>query len=178
MKSMGKKNCDVKKMFVTFMVVRSLNTPKFLLLLTAIFYFSSTLQSNNLPLSYMPKAISHLPNDEQWTLAKTIDKVDFYYIIKECKGEKTVFLKLNNKNKYAVKVSWKEVFQTLQKANVEGVNGKKEITLTAGQTLQGNCDNNDETVAKEFVIPSSKINPAFKADVSGYGVTDVSVSRN
>ncbi len=110
---------------------------------------------------------------ESWKLVKTVDNVDFFYLIKDCKGERTVFLKLNNKNKHAVKVSWNEVFETQQKVTVKGLNGKKTLTLAAGQTLQAGCDN---AVAKECIIPASKISPAFKADVSKYEITDVSVS--
>lgn len=174
---MVKKICDVKKSSVAkWLASQSPHLQRAVLLLAVLFFFTAPLQSGNgkHASSSTNQVTTRINSDEQWTLAKSTDKVDIYYVIKDCKGQKTVFLKVDNKNSYAVKVSWKEKFQTLQKVTVDGASAK-QLVLNAGETIQASCDND---AAKECVIAASQVTPAFKADVSKYDVADVSVSKN
>ncbi|MBV4358352.1 hypothetical protein [Pinibacter aurantiacus] len=174
---MVKKICDARKSSVAkWLASQSPHLQKAVLLLAVSFCFAAPLQSGNgkHASSSTNKIISQSNSDEQWTLAKSTDKVDIYYVIKDCKGQKTVFLKVDNKNNYAVKISWKEKFETQQKVTVEGATGK-QLVLAAGETIQANCDND---TAKECVIAASQVTPAFKADVSKYDVANLSVSKN
>jgi hypothetical protein len=52
------------------------------------------------------------PIELNWQFDKTASGVDFFYAISSCDGQDVVFLKMKNKNKYSVEISWKEVFQT------------------------------------------------------------------
>jgi|GEM_PF-1557298 len=174
---MVKKIFDARKSSVAkWLASQSPHLLRAVLLLAVSFCFTSSLQSGNgkHASSSTNKNISKPNADEQWTLAKSTDKVDIYYVIKDCKGQRTVFLKVDNKNNYAVKVSWKEKFETQQKVTVEGAAGK-ELVLAAGATIQATCDNDN---AKECVISASQVTPAFKADVSKYDVSSLSVSKN
>jgi hypothetical protein len=176
-KSMVKKICDVKKSSVAkWLASQSPHLQRAVLLLVASFCFTAPLHSGNgkLASSSTNKIISSANADEQWILAKSTNKVDIYYVIKDCKGEQTVFLKVDNKNSYAVKASWKEKFETQQKITVEGA-ASKQLVLAAGETIQATCDND---AAKECVIAASQVTPAFKADVSKYDVANLSVSKN
>ncbi|MDH7461867.1 hypothetical protein QEG73_11285 [Chitinophagaceae bacterium 26-R-25] len=174
---MVKKICDTGKSSVArWLASQSPHLLRTVLLLAVSFCFIAPLQSGNgKHASSSTNKIISTPNaDEQWTLAKSTNKVDIYYVIKDCKGQKTVFLKVDNKNNYAVTVSWKEKFETQQKVTVEGAAGK-QLVLAAGEIVQASCDND---AAKECVIAASQITPAFKADVSKYDVSNLSVSKN
>ena len=174
---MVKKICDVKKSSVSkWLANQSPHLLKAVLLLAISFCFTASLQSGNgkHASSSTNKIISNATGDEQWTLAKSTNKVDIYYVIKDCKGQQTVFLKVDNKNSYAVKISWKEKFETQQKVTIEGTTDK-QLVLTAGETVQATCEND---AAKECVIAASQVTPAFKADIAKYDVANLSVSKN
>ncbi|MDI3319935.1 hypothetical protein [Pinibacter soli] len=173
---MVKKTCDVKKSSVArWLANQSPHFQKIVLLLAVLFCFTASLHSGSgRKVSSTNKIISYTNSDEQWILAKSTGKVEIYYVIKDCKGQQTVFLKVDNKNSYAVKVSWKEKFETQQKVTVSGAAGK-QLVLAAGETILAGCDND---AAKECVIAASQVTPAFKADVSKYDVVDLSVSKN
>jgi hypothetical protein len=175
---MVKKICDVKKSSVTrWLASQSPHLQRVVLLLAVLFCFTASLHSGNgkIVSSSTNKIVSQSNSDEQWILAKSTDKVDIYYVIKDnCKGQQTVFLRVDNKNSYAVKVSWKEKFETQQKVTVLGPAGK-QLALAAGESIQASCDND---AVKECVIAASQVTPAFKADISKYDVADLSVSKN
>ena len=175
---MVKKIGDVKNSSIAkWLASQSPHLQRVVLFVAVSFCFAAPLQSGNgthASSSTNKTNFSCANADEQWTLAKSTDKVDISYVIKDCKGQKTVFLKVDNKNKYAVTVNWKEKFETLQKVTVDGT-ANKQLVLAAGETILASCDNN---AAQQLVIASSQVTPAFKADVSKYDVADISVSKN
>ena len=117
-----------------------------------------------------------LPSPEQdlnWQLDKTVNGVEFFYALSSCSGSNAVFLKLNNKNKYAVEVSWKEGFQTQIEKDAEG-KGDKKIVIQPGETFETNCFN---PVHKELVVLASKAVPTYVAIISKFNYKDVTVTN-
>jgi hypothetical protein len=91
-------------------------------------------------------------NSGPWVLDKTVNNVEFYHRMAECSGKKVVFLKMNNKNNYKVKISWKEAYKTKeQKEKIEGIKGTKELVLFPGIKSLDNC--NTSKNAELFISP-------------------------
>ena len=118
-----------------------------------------------------------LPSPEQdlnWQLDKTVNGVEFFYALSACKGSDAVFLKLNNKNKYPVEVSWKETFQTQVEKDAKGNGDKKKIIIQPGETFETDCIN---PIHKELVVLASKAVPTYVAVISKFSYKDVAVTN-
>lgn len=113
-------------------------------------------------------------SDEGWKLDKTVNNVNCYYKLIECNGLNTVFLKFDNKNKYSVKILWKEVFTTQAENSKEGSQGQKELILPTGITMPLSCT--DEANKKNIIL-ASQINPAYVAKIKQFEFKDISVSK-
>lgn len=109
-----------------------------------------------------------------WILDKSVSQVDFYHMIKECKGEKTVFLKFNNKNTYPVKVTWTEVFATQMETGRTGVGGKKSLVIPQGESSYSDCTGSSH---KELVTLSSEVSPAYVAVISKFDFQSITVEK-
>lgn len=109
-----------------------------------------------------------------WTLAKTVGNVDFYYKISICKGSNAVFLKFDNKNKYSVQISWKEVLITKQvNSKKESMQGEKKLSLSPEETISSDCGDDKNT---ECAILAKDAVPAYKADILQFEFKDISVN--
>lgn len=109
-----------------------------------------------------------------WTFAKTVGNVDFYYKISSCKGSNAVFLKFDNKNKYSVQISWKEVLITRQiTSKKESMQGEKKLNLSPGETISSDCGDEKNT---ECAILAKDALPAYKADILQFEYKDISVN--
>ena len=110
-----------------------------------------------------------------WVLGQTVNNVEFYYKMTECNGKKVVLLKLNNKNSYKVKISWKEVFTTQMEQQAEGHFGKKELTVAPGEVYAGECTGSNY---KELLILPTGVSPAYAADIQKFAYKDISVTKS
>ncbi len=114
------------------------------------------------------------PAGTEWVLDKTVGKVDFYYKISSCRGLSVVLLKFNNRNKYNVKISWRDIFVTRQvEPKTTGILSERQLILKPGEMSASNCD---ETKNKECMIFSSEAIPAYRADILQYGFKDITVT--
>ncbi len=112
---------------------------------------------------------------EDWTLNQSKDKVDFYYKIDDCNGQKTVLLKIVNNNDHEVVVSWDELF-TDQKTRktFEGYTADKQLTIPAGRTMQArNCSDFDNEAC---LIPSSEVTPERVVRIQNFEFKDIKVT--
>ena len=138
-------------------------------LIITIFLFSPALHANNSCL------LSSSPEqDLNWQLNKTAGGVELYYAISPCKGSSAVFLKMNNKNKYPVEVSWKEVFGTQAEKAAEGYGGVKKIVIQPGETFESDCDN---PTHRELVALAGVAIPTYIAVISNFNYKDVIVNK-
>lgn len=109
-----------------------------------------------------------------WVLDKTVNKVEFYHMITQCNGKNVVFLKLANKNNYKVKVSWEENFATQFEKKVKGFAGKKQLFLSAGQSLSNECNS---IKFSEGHILSEQVNPTYIAEIKSFEYSEVKVGK-
>lgn len=108
-----------------------------------------------------------------WHLDATINGVQFYHSLTQCNGKKVVFLKMMNTNRYKVDIAWEEVFDTQFENNIDGLGGRKKISLQAGESTQTNCT----TAQKKLIIQPEQINPTYVPEVSSFKYKGISVSR-
>ena len=110
-----------------------------------------------------------------WALDKTSNNVEFYYKVGECNGQEAVFLKIVNKNDYAVSVSFTEEFTDKTSGrNIESFSGEKQLTIASGKTLQANsCSDTD---CSECVILLSMVTPTHIIEMQKFTYSIVSVS--
>jgi len=142
-----------------------------LLMLSALLIPSSTITAGD----YFWQA--SLPShDLNWQLDKTVNGVQFFYAIAACNGKNgdVVFLKMNNKNAYAVEVLWKEVFQTQMEKEVESYRGEKKIILQPGETFESDCSN---ATHKELLIIAQQAFPTYLATISKFNYKEISVKK-
>ena len=140
---------------------------KTLLIIAILFLSPGIYASHNYPLS-LPE------QDLNWQLDKTVNGVEFFYALSACKGGDAVFLKLNNKNKYPVEVSWKETFQTQVEKDAKGNGDKKKMIIQSGETFETDCIN---PIHKELVVFASKAVPTYVAVISKFSYKDVAVTN-
>ena len=111
----------------------------------------------------------------EWILDKSVGNVDFYYKIADCDGSNTVFLKFNNKNNYAVNITWKEMFITQQVAiKSAGMNGIKELIISPGETAASGCQ---DLKNERCIIFAKKAIPAYKATITQFEFQDIHVNK-
>lgn len=111
-----------------------------------------------------------------WTLSKTTGNVEFHYRIGECNGQTAVFIKIINKNDYAVEVSWKElVADNNSRTTIEGFYGEKQLNIPAATTLQANCT---ETDTAECMTLATSIAPTHKVDIKSFEFKDIQVNSS
>ena len=139
-----------------------------ILLVITIFLFSPALHANR---SY---PLSSPEQDLNWQHDKTVGGVELNYAISPCKGSSAVFLKMNNKNKYPVEVSWKEVFETQAEKAAEGYGGVKKIVIQPGETFESDCDN---PTHRELVALAGVAIPTYIAVISNFNYKDVIVNK-
>lgn len=138
------------------------------LLIITILMFSSAVRANN---SSLPLSANQYLN---WQYDKTVGGVDLFYAISSCKGSSVVFLKMNNKNKHAVEVSWKEVFDTQTQKAVEGYGDMKKIVVQPGETFESDCDNPTQ---KALVVFAGNAIPTYIALISNFNYKEVTVNK-
>ncbi len=109
-----------------------------------------------------------------WILDKTVSQVDFYHMIKECNGGKTVFLKLNNKNTYLVKVGWAEVFSTQMETGTTGIGGKKSLVIQPGESSIPDCADKGH---KQLRTLSSEVSSAYVAVIAKFDFENITVEK-
>ena len=112
-------------------------------------------------------------NSDQWILHSEVSSVKIYYQISACEGRNVVYLKFDNNNKRAVRITWKEVFSTKQvPEEKEGYLGEKELTLAPGITAQNNCQ---QIQFKQCVILPHQVQSTYIADIIKFDLKDISV---
>lgn len=84
-------------------------------------------------------------NSIDWLTIDTVKNVVISYQLSNCQGEKKLYLKIENKNETAVKVSW----------SFWGSDVMKSIVLNANETKKGDCNIN-APVELDEIIPSGK----------------------
>ncbi|HTN05161.1 hypothetical protein [Agriterribacter sp.] len=136
-----------------------------IVLLSPILYASGN--NHNYPLSSAEQYLN-------WQHNKTVGGVELYYAISLCKGGSAVFLKMNNKNRYPVEVSWKEVFETQAEKAAEGYGGVKKIIVQPGEIFESDCDN---PTHKVLVVPAGNAIPTYIAVISNFNYKDVTVNK-
>ncbi|MBE0663615.1 MAG: hypothetical protein IH597_14255 [Bacteroidales bacterium] len=110
-----------------------------------------------------------------WKLDKSTGNVEFYYKVGECDGQQAVLLKIVNKNEYDVQVSWREVImdKTIGRS-IESFEGEKELTLTAGKTMQASsCGDSDSS---ELVVFLSAVAPTHVVEMQKFEFSNIAVS--
>lgn len=115
-----------------------------------------------------------LPLDLNWQLDKTVSGVDFFYAKSSCDGHDVVFLKMKNKNKYSVEISWKEVFQTQLARDKEGFSGTKKIVVPPGEMLESDCTHPSNPA---LLILSSQVDPTYIVSITKFNYKDISVIK-
>lgn len=150
------------KILYTLLSDIATDNKKNLLIILGLFLSPIILQAAKLP----PK----------WIFDTTINKVDFYHSIVECGGKKVVFLKFNNHNSTAVKVTWNEVFTTQfqNKKKLEGPFREKQVTLSAGETSVTDCDN---IRRHELLARPNQLTPVYDAAIVKFSFTDIKVTK-
>jgi hypothetical protein len=118
----------------------------------------------------LPVAVSSATG---WVLDKTVGNVDFYHSIIICNGKKSVFLKFNNKNNHAVKITWKEVFKTPTEETKDGYMGKKEMVLSSGITEPNDCA--DAGNKKSIILPS-EVDPMAVIEILDFSFKEITVN--
>lgn len=151
---------------------RSLAGSVYVLLAFAVIVTASSF--NSFVHKSVPDANPHRIAPPEWVLFKTVNNVDFYYQFNDCSGKKVVFLKLNNRNKQAVKVSWKEVFTTQFEKDKTGMAGTKHLLIGTGEISAADCSN---IKIKELVVLPSHVNPTYNADIQKFSITDLMVTN-
>jgi hypothetical protein len=141
----------------------------FLLLLLSAFSVSNSAPPSLSALQKQPVTVA-----VEWQLDATVNGVEFYHAIAECKGRKIVFLKVNNKNAYKVNVSWKEVFTSVEGQKVAGANSPKKLLLSTGETFEASCET---TIRKELVILPEQVHPTHVIKIAKFNYNDIAVSR-
>ena len=110
----------------------------------------------------------------KWILDKSIGNVEFFYMIVDCNGKNTVFLKLVNHNDYKVKVSWDEEFATQFVKNAKSRKGTKQFVLSARQTKASDCSSQNFT---EGMIAPEQISPTYIAEFKKFEYLDIKVAK-
>ena len=125
------------------------------------------------PVFSMP-ARNTQPAELNWQLDKTVNGVDFFYAMSSCDGHDVVFLKMKNKNKYSVEITWKEVFQTQLTKDKEGFSGAKKIVLPPGEMLETDCAHPSNPALR---ILSSQVDPTYVVSITKFNYKDISVIK-
>jgi hypothetical protein len=146
----------------------------YLILILSLSFYSFTSIKTLIQKQHFHKGISQHKIIDTWFFDKIIRNVEFYHMIGECNGKKTVLLKLHNKNNYKVKISWKENFDTQFEKHTKGYRGQKQFVLLKGELVQGGCGSKN---FNEGFISPEEINPAFIADLRGFEYVDIKVVR-
>lgn len=118
--------------------------------------------------------LSSPEQDLNWQHDKTVGGVELFYAISPCKGSSAVFLKMNNKNRYPVEVSWKETYETQAEKAVEGYGGVKKIVVPPGETFESDCGN---PTHKALVVLAGNAIPTYIAVISNFHYKDVTVNK-
>jgi hypothetical protein len=114
------------------------------------------------------------PAELNWQLDKTVNGVDFFYAMSSCDGHDVVFLKIKNKNKYSVEITWKEVFQTQLAKDKEGFSGAKKIVLPPGEMAETDCAHPSNPALR---ILSSQVDPTYVVSITKFNYKDISVIK-
>jgi len=108
-----------------------------------------------------------------WTLNKSASNVEFFYKFEECNNQRVVLLKITNNNTFDVQVSWKELISdSYSGQSIEGFYGEKQITIRAGQTLQGDCSTSD---CMECITLTNSVAPDRPVYIQGLEIKDIKV---
>ena len=110
----------------------------------------------------------------KWVLDKSVGNVEFFYMIQECKGKNTVFLKLVNHNNYKVRVSWDEEFATQFVKNAKNMLGPKQFVLSPGQTKSSDCSSQNFSEGR---IEPSQISPTYIVEFKNFEYQDIKVTK-
>ena len=110
----------------------------------------------------------------EWTLDNTVNGVEFYHSLNVCNGKTVVFLKVRNKNKYPVKVSWDEKFSTQEGSNIKGFFGRKNVSLAKGEVKESTCGSK---LNKELAIRPDQVQPTYIADIKKFDFAEVKVTK-
>jgi hypothetical protein len=142
----------------------------FLLLLT-FFSFQLTFQA-----AAQGTASGNLTPPLKWQLDATVGGVQFYHAITTCNNKKVVFLKFNNRNNSAVKLSWKEVFELQQDSErVENLLGQKHLTLQPGELFQSSCADQKQKV---LLTPRvQQVTPVDRGDIVKFSFKEIKVTK-
>jgi hypothetical protein len=109
-----------------------------------------------------------------WILDSTVARVNFYHMLSSCGGNNTVFLKIENKNKYDIKIIWKENFLTQQLGYVEGFAAEKQLELKSEETAYASSCTDSK---KEYIIFPQQVSPAYMAVILNYRFKEITVTR-
>lgn len=155
------------RLFSTWIIRRN----KILILFTLLIHSSAMTAGE-----YFWHASPPPSQDLKWQLDKTVSGVQFFYAIAACHGKDgdVVFLKMNNKNAYAVEVLWKEVFQTQIEKEAEGYGGEKKIVLQPGETFESDCNN---ATRKELLIVAQQAFPTYIATIAKFNYKEITVKK-
>ena len=110
-----------------------------------------------------------------WILDQTTGNVNLYHMITFCSGNKVVFLKFENKNDYAVKLSWQETFVTMDRSveKKEGPFKSKELTVPTGETAASDCADQKQVL---LIAKPDQDSPVYHADIRQFNFINVTVT--
>ena len=110
-----------------------------------------------------------------WILDQTTGNVSFYHMITFCSGNKVVFLKFDNKNDYAVNLSWQETFVTMDRSaeKKEGPFKSKELTVASGETAASDCEDQKQAI---LIAKPDQNSPVYRADIRQFSFVNVTVT--
>lgn len=109
-----------------------------------------------------------------WILDKTVNNVDFYYQISKCNDDVVVFLKFDNRNRFNVKITWKEMFTT-QGGEQSRYWGAKDLVLRPGVLAQTDCAT---VVNSKCLILPADVHPAYYAKIAAFEFKDVTAKQS
>jgi hypothetical protein len=114
-------------------------------------------------------------SDIRWNLDTVVQGVVFYHSITPCNGSNVVMLRFENRNQYPVRISWNENFLTKSEGRIAGAAGRKELTLSRGESTPSGCA--DTKHAGQIIRPG-EIHPAMIVQILGFEFKDIIVNKN
>lgn len=112
--------------------------------------------------------------EKNWQLSATVNGVDFYYSIEKCGDQKAVFLKVNNRNKYNVQLTWEELVTTQAVDKTKAFTGPKKLVILPGAVEALDCS---ETNNRPLLILPIDVSPAYAVQIKKFEFSNISVSR-
>ena len=113
---------------------------------------------------------------DEWTLDKTVGNIDFYHKISTCDGKETVFLKLHNKSRTPVTVTWKEIFvvQPGEGEQKKMTSGLKKFAVPPGVSVAADCS---DARQKLLITQPKQESPVHEEDIVSFSFSEIKISK-